>query len=99
MPKTGDVCIKDPDATQWAKGIDWTDYCEERSTTITSSDWEISPVGSLTNYADSIVTGNLKTQIKLSGGTVDSEYTVTNRITTAAGGIDDRSFTVRVRQR
>jgi hypothetical protein len=99
MPKTGDLCVKDPDATQWAKGINWTNYCSERSTTISASTWAITPSGSLSNAADSIVTGNLKTQIKLSGGTVGVEYTVTNSITTAAGGTDDRSFRVLVQHR
>ena len=100
MPNTGDLCTKDPDATQWAKGIDWTNYCTERSTTIASSTWTITGAdSSLTNAADSIVTGNLKTQIKLSGGTVGITYTVTNRITTAAGGVDDRSLFVLIEQR
>ena len=98
MPKTGDLVVKDPDATGWAKGIDWTDYCEERSTTISSSTWAVSPSG-MTVDTSTIVTGSLKTQLKLSGGTAGVQYTVTNRVTTAAGGVDDRSFFVRVADR
>ena len=68
MLPTGTMVIKDPDATSWAKGIDWTDYLTERSTTISASTWVITgPDSALTNAADSIVTGSLKTQIKLSG--------------------------------
>lgn len=99
MPKTGELCMKDPNATEWAKGIDWTSYCAERATTITDSEWLIDPSGALTNEDDSIVTGNLKTQIKLSGGDLGRTYTVTNRITTAAGGVDDRSFQVLIKHR
>lgn len=99
MANTGDLVIKDPDATEWAKGIDWTTYCTERSTTIASSTWAISGSDSdLTEDSSSIVTGNYKTQIKLSGGTAGVTYTVTNRITTAAGGVDDRSFYVLIEQ-
>jgi hypothetical protein len=95
-----EMCIKDPDATEFAKGHNWTNYCTERSTTIASSAWTITgPDSSLTNEADSIVTGNLKTQLKMSGGTLGATYTVTNRITTAAGGVDDRSFYVLIEQR
>jgi len=100
MPNTGDLCVKDPDATELAKGINWTNYCTERSTTIASSTWTITGAdSSLTNEADSIVTGSLMTQIKLSGGTLGVTYTCTNRITTAAGGVDDRSFFVLIEQR
>jgi hypothetical protein len=100
MVATGSLCIKDPDATLWPKGIDWTDYCTERSTTITGSAWAITGTDSaLTKSAETIVTGNLKTQLKLSGGTVGLTYTVTNSITTAAGGTDDRSFLVLIEQR
>jgi hypothetical protein len=97
---TGSTVIKDPSATQWAKGIDWTDYCAERSTTISSSTWAIAgPDSNLTVVTSSIVTGSLKTQLKLSGGTVGARYTVTNAITTAVGGVDHRSFIVLVQDR
>jgi hypothetical protein len=98
MQPTGRLVTKDPDATKWTKGIDWTDYLAERSTTISSSTWVISPSG-LTNAADRIVTGSVKTEIDLSGGTPGVTYTVTNRITTAAGATDDRSFFVLVEDR
>jgi len=35
----------------------------------------------------------------LSGGTAGQSYIVTNRITTAAGRTEDRSFTIRVEER
>lgn len=99
MQPAGSLVTKDPDATRWTKGFDWTDYLTERSTTIDSSTWVISPSGGLTAAADRIITGNLKTEVDLSGGTTGVTYTVTNRITTAAGGVDDRSFYVLVEER
>jgi hypothetical protein len=100
MAKVGSLCLKDPDAAAWPKGIDWTDYLAEigDSETISSSDWAITPTG-LTEDAASIVTGSKKTQIKLSGGTVGVKYTVTNSIVTSSGVEDDRSFFVLVQQR
>lgn len=98
MAPTGTLVTKDPDATAWTKGIDWTDYCAERSTTIASSTWVIAPSG-LTNADDRIVASDLKTEIDLSGGTVGTTYTVTNRCTFATGGVDDRSFYVLVEER
>ena len=97
---TGSTVIKDPDATSWAKGIDWTDYCSERSATISSSTWAITgPDSSLTVVTNSIVTGAVKTQVKLSGGTVGARYTVTNEATFSVGGKDQRSFIVYVQDR
>jgi hypothetical protein len=47
-------------------------------------------------------TGTVSAQastVELSGGTASRVYTVTNRVTTAAGWIDDRSLTILVENR
>ena len=59
--------------------------------TIVDSSWTVSPVG-LTMGADLFT--NTTTTIWLSGGTVDTRYTVSNKITTSTGRIDERSFYV-----
>jgi len=84
----------DPDATE-PFGRNWTRWLAEISSTetITVSSWAASPSG-LTLTAGSIVTGALKTQIKVAGGTVGVEYELTNTITTSSGYSDDRSFTL-----
>lgn len=85
---------KDTDSTE-PFGFDWTTYLAEigASETIASSTWSATPSG-LTLSGGSIVTGSLKTQIKVSGGTVGTRYTVTNRIVTSSSYTDDRSFIV-----
>lgn len=74
-------------------GFDWTDWLADISNTetIASSAWSSLPSG-LTLASSSIVTGNLKTQIKVSGGSEGTKYTITNSIVTSSGYHDDRSF-------
>lgn len=102
---TGNPVIKDPNAASWPKGIDYTNYLADldAAETISSSTWAIyTPSGvvstSLVSVGSSIVAGQKKTQIKLSGGVLGTTYTVTNSITTSSGVIDDRSFFVKVEQ-
>jgi hypothetical protein len=110
MIDTGGLCLKDPDASEWPKGIDWTDYLKaiDAAETITTSTWAISggdiaspptPDTTLTVDSDSIVTGSLKTQVKLSGGTLGRKYRVTNSIETSSGVTDDRSFVVLIQDK
>ena len=63
--------------------------------TIASVAWTV-PAG-LTKGAESNTT--TVAQVRLSGGTVGVTYTVTCRITTNTGQIEDRSFRVVVRER
>ena len=101
MAYTGSLVTKDPQATAWPKGIDWTAYLAQidAAETIASSSWAITGSdAALTQASASIVTGSKKTQVRLSAGTVDVKYTVTNTITTSSGVIDERSFTVLVQQ-
>ena len=94
---TGSLVVKDPNASAWPKGIDWTSYLSaiDAGETISTSSWAVTGNdAALTTASDSIVTGNLKTQVKLSGGTLGTVYTVTNSIVTASGVHEDRSFFV-----
>jgi hypothetical protein len=103
-PKPGDPIPKDPNSvepwvmnwTAWLAGLLDTDGAVAGDT-IADSAWTVhGPDSSLLVDADSIVTGSLKTQVQVSGGTVGEVYKVTNRITTSRGFIDDRSITFRV---
>lgn len=83
---TEDTYLNDGSAldTGWLKGD-----------TIATSTWTV-PAG-LTAGAD---TNNTTTAtITLSGGTLNTDYTVTNRIVTAAGLTDVRSITIHCRAR
>ena len=86
---------KDPEAVL-DYSIDWTDWLDGDA--IATSTW-IAPTetGSPTVVASSN-TSKIAT-VWLSGGTVGANYTVTNRITTAGGRTEDRSITIRVRER
>jgi hypothetical protein len=83
---------KDPNAVL-DYTVDWTRWLAGDQ--IASSAWLV-PTG-LTKMADS-KTGSSAT-VWLSGGTAGQSYTVTNRITTAAGRTEDRSFIARVEER
>ena len=83
---------KDPNAVL-DYSIDWTRWLAGDQ--IAASEWMV-PSG-LTNMADSKTATSATAW--LSGGTVGQSYTVTNRITTAAGRTEDRSFTIRIEER
>lgn len=98
---TGSVVPKDPDETGWPQGIDWTGCLGNISDTetIASSAWIVSGKDAsltLDEGSDSVITGNLKTQARFSGGTRGVRYVVTNRIVTSSGGRKDRSFVIHV---
>lgn len=82
---------KDPDAKLDYK-IDWSDWLD--GDTISTSTW-IVPSG-ITE--ESSTNTNTTTTIWLSGGTHAVKYKVVNRITTAAGRIEDRSFHVKIQE-
>ena len=85
---------KDPEAVL-DYTIDWTKWLDEVGDTIATSTW-IVPSG-LTKVTETNTSKNAT--VWLSGGTDGTNYTVTNRITTAAGRTDDRSISIRVRER
>lgn len=94
---TGGLTPKDPAAQQWPRGIDWTDYLAglPDGETIATSAWVVTGSDALlTIDDDSIVTGSLRTQVRLSGGTLGVRYTVTNHVVTSSGVVDERSFVV-----
>ena len=86
--------VKDPDATL-DYGFDWTLWLDGDN--ITTSTWIVESGVSI--EAGSEQFNSKITSVYLSGGSVDSNYKVTNRITTDSGRTDDRSFMLRIRQR
>jgi hypothetical protein len=83
---------KDPDAIL-DYAVDWSRWLAGDA--IAASLW-IVPAG-LTKVTESKTA--TKAIVWLSGGSEGQTYTVTNRITTAAGRTEDRSFTIRVEER
>ena len=74
--------------------FDWTAHLG--SDTIATSVIDV-PSG-IVKDAEAIATGDQKTTVKLSGGTVAGQYVITNTITTSAGETLQRSGVVAVRQ-
>jgi hypothetical protein len=100
MPLAGELLFKDPEAELFY-GMDWSDWLVEPAL-IAASEWIITgPDEALTAAHPTIVTGSQVTQVQLLGGTLDTRYTVTNRITTneTIPQIDDRSFAVLIYDR
>jgi hypothetical protein len=86
--------LKDPDATL-DFAVDWSDWLTGEGDTGASAVW-IVPTG-LTKVSESFVSG--KHVVRLSGGTDGSDYSVTSRITTTGGEVDNRTLRITVRQR
>lgn len=80
---------KDPDANLDYQ-VDWSSWLG--LDTIQASVWVV-PAG-LTNTAETNTTTTAT--VWLSGGKKGVTYTVVNRITTAAGRVDDRAITVEI---
>lgn len=88
----GSKIEKDPSSKKEPWLMNWTDYLDGLETvsggaeTISESTWTVEgPDSSLTVYSSSIVTGNKKTQVRLSLGTGGRSYRVTNSIKTSSG--------------
>jgi hypothetical protein len=93
----GNLLRKDPDASAWPQGVDWTDYLAniDPGEILSSSSWAVSgPDALLTTASASIVAGSRKTQVRLSGGTLGAQYTLTNSIVTSGGTHDDQSIPI-----
>ena len=82
---------KDPNATLDYL-FDWSAWLTDISDTITSVDWVLSD--GLTEVSSSNTTTGAT--IFVSGGTLDEIETVTCRITTAGGRIDDRTVNLKM---
>jgi len=94
------LVVKDPSAIE-PYGFDWTLWLAGFVTPelVVNSVWSLTGKDAvLTLSNDSIVTGNQKTQVVLNAGTLGKKYTVTNRITTTSGYVEDMSFPVLVQQ-
>jgi len=88
------VYLIDPDASL-DYGHDWTDWLVAGDT-ISSSTWAITPTGpTLTNSTNDTTS----TTVWVEGCTAGVTYTLTNHVTTDDGREDDRSLTLRCRQR
>jgi hypothetical protein len=86
---------KDPDAVL-DFGFDWEPWLE--GDTLADSDW-IVPEGIAKDPDKGDTFTDTDTTIWLTGGTEGEKYEVTNRITTAAGRIDDRTAVVKIRSK
>jgi hypothetical protein len=83
---------KDPDAVLDYAG-NWAAWL--KGDTILTSTWDV-PSG-ITKDSDSHT--STATLIWLSGGTVGQTYLLRNRITTAAGRVDDRTIAIKIKER
>lgn len=90
---------KDPESIE-PQGFDWTSFLAElgEGEMVSSSSWSVTGSG-LELSGSTIVSGNLKTVVTLTGGTPGRKYRVTNHIVTSSGVEDDRSFFVLIEDR
>lgn len=89
--------IKDPDAIL-DYGVDWTAWLD--GDTIATSTWILPASSGLTQSNASINAAATVATVWLAGGdVVAAPWMVTNRITTAGGRTEDRSFLLTVRER
>ena len=99
------IWIKDPGSTLTV-GLWWQDVVA-RGDTLSAVAWTV-PAG-LMLVAEGISTANMTDSgtvypagqvalARLSGGTAGADYTITCKITTAAGDVDERSITVAARE-
>lgn len=86
------VFVKDPQAIL-DYSVDWTLWLDDD--TISASAWVVS--------AGLVVTSQVETTkvatVWISSGTAGQTYSVTNRITTASGRVDERTFSIIVRHK
>lgn len=86
------IKTKDPQAVL-DYTIDWSAWLN--GDTIVGSVWTVET--GITKTTDSFT--STVTTVWLSGGTVGKDYEITNRVTTATGRIDDRTFIIHVEDR
>lgn len=94
MSDTTPTAVKDPSA-HLDYGWDWGPWLPAGDT-IAASTWTASP--GVTVELDSFTPEGL-TVVWVSGGTAGQTYSLTNRVTTAEGRVDDRTITLMVRDR
>lgn len=89
------VFTKDPDAVLDYK-FDWSSWL---STGETISSTTVTAETGLTVDSNSITDTSTSVTVWLSGGTANTNYDVTCQIVTSASRTDDRTMTIRVRER
>ena len=87
------TCLKDPDAVL-DYGFDWNNWLAS-SETIVSAVWTI-PAG-ITKVSQVETDGY--TTIWLSGGTANTDYNLSCKMTSSDGRTDERTATIKVRNR
>jgi hypothetical protein len=86
------------------RGFDWTywldSFAPTTTETVSTSTWAVrGPDAALATSSPGIVTGAKKTQVVLSGGSVDAVYELENTVTTTPSGyIGVRKVYIRVIQ-
>lgn len=84
--------LKDPDA-ELDYRLDWSAWLD--GDTISTSTWSADTGITVTTSTSTTTTAT----VWLAGGTLGQAYTVTNRVVTAGGRTDERSFLVVITER
>lgn len=92
-----DIYLKDPAATL-DYGIDWGAGYLQDGESLSESSWSIFPSGGLAIDSEPPVSSTQAT-VFVTGGTVGHIYQLTNRIVTDQGRTDERSLTIRIKDR
>lgn len=87
--------LKDPEASR-TYAIDWSDYLAALGDGVTISGAEWSVPDGITQVGDAAISSAV-TSIKLTGGTVKTDYTVYCKITTSGEDTDRRAIVIQVR--
>lgn len=89
--------LKDPDA-KLPFSVDWSAWLANEGDTAASVTW-ITPDGIVRETSPAPTVANGIATAWFSGGTDRTDYLITCRLTTTAGRVDDRTVTIKVRQR
>lgn len=89
--------LKDPDA-KLPFSVDWSLWLANEGDTAADVTWLV-PTGLIKESSPAPILVAGKATVWLSGGTAGTNYSVTCRLTTAGGRIDDRTIKVHVRSR
>lgn len=83
------ICLKDPSA-YLDYGVDWSDWLAQYNDTLAESTWSAPEALTL----DNDIHTDTATLVWVSGGVVGERYRLTNRITTTAGRVEERSIEI-----
>ena len=89
--------LKDPSA-KLPFTVDWSAWLTNEGDTAASAVWVV-PTGIVQESTPPPSLADGKATVWLSGGTVGQSYDITCRLTTTGGRIDDRTFSVKIRER